>query len=384
MENMFCKNCGDPVVGGEKFCDKCGKEIVSQDESSITSTENIPQRKTGVLGVRKFYKQLLLLAVVIGVVFFSFSIFNSRVKTGDQIFSGVSPAVVRIGVRFGGTVIVPEIDLDRKTKKIITTDKTVREQTTTIWLGTGFIVDPRGYIVTNAHVVDLSTDTVDSYIFKEFATKFAYKYWEGLKEAAPNVNENIIADLVAQILDIYGKYAQVNDLTYQIAVFDPNQKQGTFDEFIDKGFHVVRDSGIKKMGEPYPNFGKDLAIIKIDRPENLPTVKLGDSNKVRTGDRVYVLGYPTIADLNNSGDSVTKPTLTSGIVSAIKKSETGNYNVIQIDAAIAGGNSGGPAMNERGEVIGVATFGATESQGYNWILPVSLAKEFLDELNVKY
>ena len=381
---MYCKNCGDVVTGNEKFCDKCGKEVISQDESATAPIEETLERKTGLFGVRKFYKQLLLLAVVIGIAFFSFSTFNSRVKTGDQIFDEASPAVVRIGVRFKGTVTVPGIDLDRKTKKIIKTDKTVEEQIATIWLGTGFVVDPRGYIVTNAHVVDLSTDTVDSYIFKEFATNMAYKYWEGFREAAPNVSENIISDLVVQILDIYGKYAQVNNLTYQIAVFDPNQKQGTFDEFIDKGSQIVRDSGIKKMGEPYPDFGKDIAIIKVDRPENLPTVKLGDSNKVRTGDKVYVLGYPTIADLNDSGDSVTKPTLTSGIVGAIKKSETGNYNVIQIDAAIAGGNSGGPAMNEKGEVIGVATFGATESQVYNWILPVSLAKEFLDELNVKY
>lgn len=56
---------------------------------------------------------------------------------------------------------------------------------------------------------------------------------------------------------------------------------------------------------------------------------------------------------------------------------------LQTDASVLPGNSGGPAYNENGEVIGIATFGATEGAGVNFLMPINLAKEFMNELNVQ-
>lgn len=300
---------------------------------------------------------------------------GSQIKTGEQIFAEIEPAVVRIGVRLGGMITTPEPLYDQESGEILPGSKTLSEPITTVLVGTGFVVSPKGYVVTNAHVVDVSTDTVADLIWQEYSNKL----YDNLDKTLPSdVSQASVDSLHQQLLDFISKNGRIDNLTYQIAVFDPSQKEGTYEDFIDKGFKAE----LKKVGEPYPQLGKDVAIIKLDRPEALPTVTLGEFSQLKQGSKVYVLGYPVIADLNESG--LTKPTFTSGIVSAFKKSSQGDYDVIQIDASISGGNSGGPAVNEKGEVIGIATFGATQSQGYNWILPISLAKEFLDELNVKY
>ncbi len=97
----------------------------------------------------------------------------------------------------------------------------------------------------------------------------------------------------------------------------------------------------------------DVAIIRIRDARDLPTVKLGDSSKLAVGDDVLAIG--------NALDLVGGPTVTRGIVSALNRSlpsENGSgefSHLIQTDAAINNGNSGGPLVNAAGEVVGINT-----------------------------
>ena len=80
-----------------------------------------------------------------------------------------------------------------------------------------------------------------------------------------------------------------------------------------------------------------------------------------------------------------EPTVTQGVISAKRTLKTG-VEAIQTDAAINHGNSGGPAYNDEGEVIGIATFGAGPEAGIEaikFMMPINLAKEFMEELNVE-
>ncbi len=157
-------------------------------------------------------------------------------------------------------------------------------------LGSGFIVDPKGYIITNNHVVDKADK-----IFVKLST-------------------------------------------------DPEGEQG-------RPAHVV---GVDK--------DTDIAVIKIDAKEPLPTVKLGNSESAQVGDWVIAIGSPF--DLSQ--------TVTAGIVSAknrtIEKGVKGQFqHFIQTDAAINPGNSGGPLLDMDGDVIGVNTAIYTQSAGYQGI-----------------
>jgi serine protease Do len=160
-------------------------------------------------------------------------------------------------------------------------------------VGSGFIVDPKGYILTNEHVV-------------EGATRITVGLQSGEK--------------------FRGRVIGIDEET-------------------------------------------DVAVIKIESAQNLPTVTLGDSNAAQVGDWVLAIGSPFGLD----------QTVTAGIISK-KERETPYFTsfqrFLQTDAAINRGNSGGPLVNMRGEVIGINSQIATSTGDYNGIgfaLPASEA-----------
>ncbi|MHB9154735.1 MAG: Do family serine endopeptidase [Endomicrobiales bacterium] len=121
----------------------------------------------------------------------------------------------------------------------------------------------------------------------------------------------------------------------------------------------------------------DLAVVKIKPDKPLPFARLGDSDKIKVGDFVLAVGSPF----------GLQQTVTSGIVSAQRQSleiEGNMYtNLIQTDAAINRGNSGGPLVNISGEVIGINTaiYAPTGVfSGVGFALPINSAKVIMDSL----
>ena len=119
----------------------------------------------------------------------------------------------------------------------------------------------------------------------------------------------------------------------------------------------------------------DLSVVKIEA-KNLPTLTLGDSSKLKTGDVVLAVGNPF--GLNQ--------TITMGIVSAVGRSNIGLADFedfIQTDAAINPGNSGGALVNGRGELVGINTAIFSTSGGYMGIgfaIPSDMAKSVMDSI----
>jgi len=116
----------------------------------------------------------------------------------------------------------------------------------------------------------------------------------------------------------------------------------------------------------------DVALVKIPGG-NLPYLKIGDSNKIRVGEWVIAIGSPF--GLDN--------TVTAGIISA-KARDTGEYlPLIQTDVAVNPGNSGGPLINMRGEVIGINSQIYSRSGGYmgiSFAVPIDEAMRVADQL----
>jgi len=119
----------------------------------------------------------------------------------------------------------------------------------------------------------------------------------------------------------------------------------------------------------------DIALIKIDKAKNLPTVPFGDSSKLRVGDAVMAVGNP----FGLGG------TVTAGIVSALGRDiNSGPYDsYIQTDAAINRGNSGGPLFNAKGQVVGMNTAIISPSGGsigIGFSIPANTVKSVVSQL----
>jgi serine protease Do len=109
----------------------------------------------------------------------------------------------------------------------------------------------------------------------------------------------------------------------------------------------------------------DLAVIRIPVRKQ-PALTLGDSSKVKAGERVVAIGHPL-----GLGDTVS-----DGLVSAIREIDK-DFTVMQISAPIAHGSSGGPLLNDHAEVIGIAFMISNEGQNLNFAIPANYLKPML-------
>jgi len=166
-------------------------------------------------------------------------------------------------------------------------------------MGSGTIIDPKGYILTNNHVI-------------KGARKIAVTLWNG------------------EVLD--GKLVGACNI-------------------------------------------HDIAVVKVDK-ENLPAAELGDSDKLRVGQRVYAIGNP----FGLAGG----PTITSGVISAVNRTIESRggllENLVQTDAAINPGNSGGPLVDLEGKVVAINTAIIPFAHGIGFAIPINTAKKCSAEI----
>jgi serine protease Do len=113
----------------------------------------------------------------------------------------------------------------------------------------------------------------------------------------------------------------------------------------------------------------DIAVVKVSR-KDLPSSELGDSDRLRVGQRVYAIGNP----FGLAGG----PSVTSGVISALHRnieSDRGLIeNLVQTDASINPGNSGGPLVDSEGRVIAINTAIIPFAQGIGFAIPINSAK----------
>ena len=154
------------------------------------------------------------------------------------------------------------------------------------------------------------------------------------------------------------------------------------DGYVVTNNHVVKDADkIKVVLKDEREFDAeiigrdpqtDLALIKIDTKKDLPTVRLGSSDKLKVGEWVAAIGSPFGLE----------QTVTAGIVSAKGRViGSGPYDdFIQTDASINPGNSGGPLINMMAEVVGINTAIIARGQGIGFAIPIDLANNIIKQL----
>ena len=158
------------------------------------------------------------------------------------------------------------------------------------------------------------------------------------------------------------------------------------DGYVVTNYHVIQDVvGIKvdmPDGHTYDadivgwDIVTDLAVLKVEAEKDLPVISWGESDELRVGDWVVAVG--------NALALKGGPTVTMGIISAkgrtVRTDRGALYDMIQTDAAINDGNSGGPLMNMNGEVVGISTAMLRQARGIGFAISSETALPIIDSL----
>jgi S1-C subfamily serine protease len=114
---------------------------------------------------------------------------------------------------------------------------------------------------------------------------------------------------------------------------------------------------------------RDIAIVKV-AGFDLPVLDLGNSDALAVGEPAVIVGSPRGLE----------GTVTAGILSSIRDSGDG-FKVLQTDAAVNPGNSGGPLVNNKGQAIGVVSFKLRSAEGLNFAIPVNYVRGLFNNLH---
>lgn len=265
--------------------------------------------------------------------------------TNERIATQAKPAVVKV---YSGC---------RANYRWVKTGKVYEELA--YGTGSGFFVNPNGYIATNAHVVEYSKDleSCEYDAFLEFVLELAKDHGIDTRTLTNEQARNLIN----------------------------NARQGSVRTSFSSISFVRLSNGadlpfeIKTYGAPAGE-GKDVSVIKVET-RNAPVMKMADSDSVRLQEVLLAAGYPGAANSRNlSPESSLEATFTDGRVSARKTAKDGSP-IFQISNAVTSGNSGGPVMNMKGEVIGMATFvganGNQQAAGISFAVASNTVMEFV-------
>jgi rhodanese-related sulfurtransferase len=250
--------------------------------------------------------------------------------------------------------------------------------------GTGWFVDGRGFIITNAHVID------PAYRLPAWVTHELKK--KAIDEACvvpqlrargfmigqqPIVEEEIRREAIGRALAGAKVEAQP-----QITVLLSN---GTTLKAEVKKFSPLLL--LDNAGKPLPGSGRDLALLRVPDGE-YPAIGLA-RREPQIGDPVHILGFPGVVlshELLNKSATLDA-SVTSGAVSGIKQDQIGQ-DLVQTDASASHGNSGGPAIGDEATLVGVmvaVTLSASGApvQGFNFLIPARDVATFLQGTEVK-
>jgi S1-C subfamily serine protease/rhodanese-related sulfurtransferase len=248
--------------------------------------------------------------------------------------------------------------------------------------GTGWFVDGRGFLLTNAHVVD-PAHRLPPWVIYELKKKAAEQGCVETLLRARGLVHGQRPDIEDQIRRSASPASAKVVPSPRITVLLSN---GT-----KLPAEVVKFSPpllLDGSGRPLPDSGRDLALLRVKEgvyPALAPTDR--DPN---LGDPVHILGFPGVVlshELLNQSVRL-EASVTSGAVSGFKQDAIGQ-DVIQTDASAAHGNSGGPAITNEASIVGVMTFvsmspvGGAIVQGFNFLIPAKDVRAFLRGTEVR-
>ncbi len=276
-------------------------------------------------------------------------------------------------------------------------------------VGSGFFVSSDGLLATNGHIVKnlpksalfygvtsgkldlLLADFIKFYLAQSTGVELTDEMAKQ-KITEAHGNKEVLYQLGGLIADLNTK----NLLKFQ------NEKNSYYLQ-VGNEAAAITDSGVKetdgiikanlidvdyKESNAETGFvSSDVALLKPDKGA-FPGLMLGGLDDAYVGSNLQVVGFPAAAmgaGFLLDSNSLSEPTFTKGVVSAIKEAKGNQKKLIQTDAIINHGNSGGPAILLNGRVVGIATYGVAAEDGsgsYNYLRDVQDVKDLVAGKNL--
>jgi len=329
-------------------------------------------------------------AVAMVQTVFSAIVYVNKVEMNERRFSLLVDSIKRLDT--SGTMFSAEEKLDMVVKALYNnpfrffsaTTQYFRQRHRILSSGTGFFITGDGHLVTNAHIIDRDS----AFIRRKFTLSTFQEVTDANIRSLESSWEMVLNDEQKNLLN--NAYSAIYSQVSSMILFDLKREiYVLFRRDSDQDDMLTQRMPAKLVIKGNPMPGKDIAVLKVDSVDQLPTLLISHENITRIGEQVSVYGYPEPVRSNAflAREADLEPTLTMGIVSAVKRS-IGGWPVIQMDALITHGSSGSPVCNNKGEVIGLATFGSLETNkeslasGFNFAIPVSIINDFLDSVNI--
>jgi len=258
------------------------------------------------------------------------------------------------------------------------------------------------------------TETIKEVADTSYASNIAYE--QAIIDAVKNASPSVVSIVISKNLPVY-EQQMVNPFGDMMPGFEIPQyvQKGTKLQEVGAGSgfivstdglvltnkHVVQDKSadytvLTNDGQKYDakvlalDPVQDLAVIKISRPSgtpsndgaNFPVITLGDSSGIKIGQSAIAIGN-ALGQFSNT----VSVGIVSGLSRTISASDQGGgfsetlQGIIQTDAAINSGNSGGPLLNLKGEVIGINTAMAQGAESIGFAIPINMAKRDIDQVS---
>ena len=284
------------------------------------------------------------------------------------------PAVVRIFTTLGG-----QLTVHFSTTNVVTfpqANSTSGNAYPLGFSGTGAFISPHGDVLTADHVINPPHDTtLDQYLNQTAAPDVAAY----INQSKGGTNQ-VTAGQVQQALNngqwplehrYGGSTSEVvlnTSYTGPLNAPDLSSLPAQIHASVD---HIEKESSVND---------KDVAIVHVNI-NDIASLQLGDSSNVHQQDQLTIIGFPGNGDVSMQPTDLLTASVNTITVSSIKTTDTG-AQVIQVGGNVEHGDSGGPALDNNGTVVGIVSFGLSNSGGTTFLQASNSAEQLVQSLNL--
>jgi len=218
--------------------------------------------------------------------------------------------------------------------------------------GSGAFISARGDILTADHVVNPPHDqALDEALYQIASQDIADYVNAHFQVSAPLSAGDVVIDLENGTFSASTNYGQTLSRAYLSTAFTGPVNASRFPEIPASDYATVDRIEAQSSFD-----AMDVALVHVSGMDDMPAIQLGDSSQVAEQDTLTIIGYPGLGDVSNAPTNLLTSSINRVYVSAMKTTDSG-APVIQVGGNVEHGDSGGPALDSGGHIVGIVSFG---------------------------